>query len=94
VLRASTSWMLLFTLMPFTVVEDRRVLPSRLSRLRPSFSSRHALTSLPCYFTQQLIPTCRRVVYASALLADPGLQEPVYQVSSQPRTSFASPSLC
>lgn len=31
----------------------------------------------------QIIPTCRRVVYAAALLADPGLQEPVYQVEVQ-----------
>lgn len=43
----------------------------------------------------QLIPTCRRVVYASALLAEPGLQEPVYQVSyfsakfSLPQFSYA-----
>jgi elongation factor 2 len=31
----------------------------------------------------QIIPTCRRVVYASALLAKPGLQEPVYLVECQ-----------
>ncbi|BGP54787.1 hypothetical protein JCM8202_003296 [Rhodotorula sphaerocarpa] len=31
----------------------------------------------------QIIPTCRRVVYAAALLADPGLQEPMYQVEVQ-----------
>jgi len=31
----------------------------------------------------QLIPTCRRVVYAASLLAKPGLQEPVYQVEVQ-----------
>lgn len=26
----------------------------------------------------QLIPTCRRVCYAAALLATPGIQEPVF----------------
>jgi elongation factor 2 len=26
----------------------------------------------------QIIPTCRRACYAAALLATPGLQEPVY----------------
>ncbi|KAF8591949.1 P-loop containing nucleoside triphosphate hydrolase protein [Ramaria rubella] len=31
----------------------------------------------------QLIPTCRRVCYAAALLATPGLQEPVYLVEIQ-----------
>merc|ERR1712000_687407 len=31
----------------------------------------------------QLIPTCRRVVYAASLLAEPGLQEPVYQIEVQ-----------
>ncbi|KAI8326243.1 putative EFT2-translation elongation factor eEF2 [Martensiomyces pterosporus] len=31
----------------------------------------------------QVIPTCRRVVYASALVADPGLQEPIYLVEIQ-----------
>jgi elongation factor 2 len=31
----------------------------------------------------QLIPTCRRVVYASALLAQPGIQEPVFMVEIQ-----------
>lgn len=31
----------------------------------------------------QLIPTCRRVVYAAALLANPGLQEPMYMVEMQ-----------
>merc|ERR1712061_847559 len=31
----------------------------------------------------QLIPTCRRVCYAAALLAQPGLQEPVYLVEIQ-----------
>merc|ERR1712093_951164 len=31
----------------------------------------------------QLIPTCRRVVYAASLLAEPGLQEPVYQIEEQ-----------
>ncbi|CAO1619539.1 unnamed protein product [Sympodiomycopsis kandeliae] len=31
----------------------------------------------------QLIPTCRRVCYAAALLAKPGLQEPVYSVEIQ-----------
>lgn len=31
----------------------------------------------------QLIPTCRRVCYAAALLAQPGLQEPVYSVEIQ-----------
>ncbi|PWN19399.1 P-loop containing nucleoside triphosphate hydrolase protein [Microstroma glucosiphilum] len=31
----------------------------------------------------QLIPTCRRVCYAAALLATPGLQEPVYSVEIQ-----------
>jgi len=30
----------------------------------------------------QLIPVCRRVCYASALLAQPGLQEPMYRSSS------------
>ncbi|SCV70880.1 BQ2448_3642 [Microbotryum intermedium] len=37
----------------------------------------------------QIIPTCRRVVYASALLADPGLQEPVYMIEVQcPETAL------
>ena len=31
----------------------------------------------------QLIPTCRRVCYAAALLAQPGIQEPVYLVEIQ-----------
>jgi len=31
----------------------------------------------------QLIPTCRRVCYAAALLATPGIQEPVYLVEIQ-----------
>jgi elongation factor 2 len=31
----------------------------------------------------QIIPTCRRVVYAAALLANPGLQEPMYMVEMQ-----------
>ncbi|KIJ35665.1 hypothetical protein M422DRAFT_69913 [Sphaerobolus stellatus SS14] len=31
----------------------------------------------------QIIPTCRRVCYAAALLATPGLQEPVYLVEIQ-----------
>jgi elongation factor 2 len=31
----------------------------------------------------QIIPVCRRVCYAAALLAQPGLQEPVYQVEIQ-----------
>ncbi|KIJ38430.1 hypothetical protein M422DRAFT_210847 [Sphaerobolus stellatus SS14] len=31
----------------------------------------------------QLIPTCRRVCYAAALLATPGLQEPIYLVEIQ-----------
>ena len=31
----------------------------------------------------QLIPTCRRVVYASVLTAKPGIQEPVYLVEIQ-----------
>ncbi|KDQ20265.1 hypothetical protein BOTBODRAFT_27681 [Botryobasidium botryosum FD-172 SS1] len=31
----------------------------------------------------QLIPTCRRVCYAACLLADPTLQEPIYQVEIQ-----------
>ncbi|KAI0778312.1 P-loop containing nucleoside triphosphate hydrolase protein [Trametes elegans] len=31
----------------------------------------------------QIIPTCRRVCYAACLLADPGLQEPVYLVEIQ-----------
>ena len=31
----------------------------------------------------QIIPTCRRVCYAAALLATPGLQEPVYNVEIQ-----------
>ncbi|CAO1615538.1 unnamed protein product [Parajaminaea phylloscopi] len=31
----------------------------------------------------QLIPTCRRVCYAAAMLAQPGLQEPVYSVEIQ-----------
>lgn len=31
----------------------------------------------------QLIPVCRRVCYASALLAQPGLQEPMYSVEIQ-----------
>ncbi|KAK0523432.1 translation elongation factor 2 [Tilletia horrida] len=31
----------------------------------------------------QMIPTCRRVCYAAALLAQPGLQEPIYQVEIQ-----------
>ncbi|OMH79184.1 Elongation factor 2 [Zancudomyces culisetae] len=31
----------------------------------------------------QIIPTCRRVVYASMLTANPGLQEPVYLVEIQ-----------
>ncbi|KAJ1961488.1 translation elongation factor 2 [Dipsacomyces acuminosporus] len=31
----------------------------------------------------QIIPTCRRVVYASSLVADPGLQEPIYLVEIQ-----------
>ncbi|GAA96168.1 hypothetical protein E5Q_02829 [Mixia osmundae IAM 14324] len=30
----------------------------------------------------QIIPTCRRVMYASALLATPGIQEPVYLVET------------
>jgi len=37
----------------------------------------------------QIIPTCRRVVYASALLAKPGIQEPVYLVEVQcPETAL------
>lgn len=37
----------------------------------------------------QIIPTCRRVVYAAALLAKPGLQEPVYLVECQcPETAL------
>jgi len=37
----------------------------------------------------QLIPTCRRVVYAASLLAEPGLQEPVYQIEVQcPETAL------
>lgn len=37
----------------------------------------------------QIIPTCRRVVYAAALLANPGLQEPVYMVEMQaPETAL------
>ncbi|BGO90729.1 hypothetical protein NBRC10512_000669 [Rhodotorula toruloides] len=37
----------------------------------------------------QIIPTCRRVVYAASLLAEPGLQEPVYQVEIQcPETAL------
>lgn len=37
----------------------------------------------------QLIPTCRRAIYASALLADPGLQEPVYMIEVQcPETAL------
>lgn len=39
--------------------------------------------SLSFSFSVQLIPTCRRVVYAASLLAKPGLQEPVYQVEVQ-----------
>jgi len=31
----------------------------------------------------QIMPTCRRVVYASMLTASPGIQEPVYQVEIQ-----------
>lgn len=31
----------------------------------------------------QLIPTCRRVIYASALLAKPGIMEPVYMIEVQ-----------
>ncbi|KAI0669771.1 eukaryotic translation elongation factor 2 [Trametes maxima] len=31
----------------------------------------------------QIIPTCRRVTYAACLLAEPGLQEPVYLVEIQ-----------
>lgn len=31
----------------------------------------------------QLIPTCRRVTYAACLLAEPGLQEPIYLVEIQ-----------
>ncbi|PWN89633.1 putative EFT2-translation elongation factor eEF2 [Acaromyces ingoldii] len=31
----------------------------------------------------QIIPTCRRVCYAASLLAQPGLQEPVYNVEIQ-----------
>ncbi|ORE14233.1 hypothetical protein BCV71DRAFT_145342, partial [Rhizopus microsporus] len=31
----------------------------------------------------QIIPTCRRVVYASVLTASPGIQEPVYLVEIQ-----------
>ncbi|ORY02084.1 P-loop containing nucleoside triphosphate hydrolase protein [Basidiobolus meristosporus CBS 931.73] len=31
----------------------------------------------------QIIPTCRRVIYASALVAEPGLYEPVYLVEIQ-----------
>jgi elongation factor 2 len=31
----------------------------------------------------QIIPTCRRVIYASMLTASPGIQEPVYQVEIQ-----------
>ncbi|KAJ2955663.1 hypothetical protein NQZ79_g8362 [Umbelopsis isabellina] len=31
----------------------------------------------------QIIPTCRRVVYASVLTADPGIQEPVFLVEIQ-----------
>lgn len=37
----------------------------------------------------QIIPTCRRVVYAAHLLAQPGLQEPVYLVEMQaPETAL------
>jgi translation elongation factor EF-G len=37
----------------------------------------------------QLIPTCRRVVYAASLLANPGLQEPVYMIEIQcPETAL------
>jgi elongation factor 2 len=31
----------------------------------------------------QIIPTCRRVIYAAMLTASPGIQEPVYQVEIQ-----------
>ncbi|CAG8715977.1 10096_t:CDS:2 [Acaulospora morrowiae] len=31
----------------------------------------------------QIIPTCRRVIYAACLLANPGIQEPVYLVEIQ-----------
>ena len=31
----------------------------------------------------QIIPTCRRAMYASMMLAEPGLQEPVYLVEIQ-----------
>lgn len=34
----------------------------------------------------QVVPACRRVCYAAALLADPGLQEPIYLGEDQPRT--------
>jgi len=37
----------------------------------------------------QIIPTCRRACYAAALLANPGLQEPVYMVEVQcPETAL------
>ena len=37
----------------------------------------------------QIIPTTRRVVYASALLSNPGLQEPVFMVETQcPETAL------
>lgn len=31
----------------------------------------------------QIIPTCRRVVYAANILANPGLMEPMYLVEIQ-----------
>lgn len=39
--------------------------------------------------TGQIMPTCRRVMFASALLAQPGLQEPVYLIEVQcPETAL------
>lgn len=43
----------------------------------------------------QIIPTCRRVCYAAALLATPGLQEPVYLVEIQcPETAIGGIYSC
>lgn len=73
---ASTSWMLLY-------VECHR-LEMSYPLLTTSVSSLLQLhTDAIHRGGGQLIPTCRRVCYASQMLAQPGLQEPMYSVEIQ-----------